>query len=146
MFVVDLGPISIMCVVSPFTFQAYLDYMTDVAVFLGASSESSARTEMKDVLLFEMSLANFSLPREERRNATKLYNPMRIKDLAKFDPNTPWLEYINNILTPEIIQVGIRTREGGRFTRVRQIEPPAAAKDLLIHVLKDIAAAMCIGP
>ena len=52
-----------------------------------------------------LSLANFSLPREERRNASKLYNPMRIRDLSKYDPNTPWLEYINNILTPDIIQV-----------------------------------------
>ena len=30
---------------------------------------------------------------------------MRVRDLSKFDPNTPWLDYINNILTPDIIQV-----------------------------------------
>ena len=79
--------------------------MIDVASYLGADP-SLARAEMLDVLKFEISLANFSLPREERRNASKLYNPMRIRDLSNFDPNTPWLEYINNILTPEIIQVG----------------------------------------
>ena len=43
--------------------------------------------------------------REERRNASKLYNPMRISDVSEYDPNTPWLEYINNILTQDIIQV-----------------------------------------
>ena len=76
----------------------------DVATFLGADYEF-ARQEMREVLLFEMELANFSLPREERRNASRLYNPMRIKDLAKLDPHTPWLDYINTILSPEIIQV-----------------------------------------
>ena len=35
----------------------------------------------------------------------RLYNPMRIKDLTALDPNTPWLEYINKILSPDIIQV-----------------------------------------
>jgi hypothetical protein len=35
---------------------------------------------------------------------------MRISDISKFDPETPWLEYINNILTPEIIQVGEKRR------------------------------------
>ena len=82
--------------------------MIDVASYLGADP-SLARAEMLDVLKFEISLANFSLPREERRNASKLYNPMRIRDLSNFDPNTPWLEYINNILTPDIIQVGCKT-------------------------------------
>ena len=78
--------------------------MIDVATFLGADPQS-AKSEMLQVLQFEMTLANFSLPREERRNATKLYNKMRIKDLTDLDPNVPWLEYINNILSPEIIQV-----------------------------------------
>ena len=43
--------------------------------------------------------------REERRNASKLYNPMKISEVSEYDPNTPWLEYINNILTEDIIQV-----------------------------------------
>ena len=50
--------------------QAYLDYMVDVAKFLGAD-ETLARSEMLEVLKFEMQLANISLPREERRNATR---------------------------------------------------------------------------
>lgn len=78
--------------------------MVDVATFLGADP-NFARQEMMAVLEFEMVLAKHSLPREERRNASKLYNPMRIRDLASLDPNTPWLEYINTILSPDIIQV-----------------------------------------
>jgi len=84
--------------------QAYLEYMVDVATFLGASQED-ALSEMSQVLDFEIALANFSMPREERRNASRLYNPMKIKDLSQLDPNTPWLKYINRILTPDIIQV-----------------------------------------
>ena len=84
--------------------QAYLDYMVDVATFMGADPDF-ARKEMTDVLEFEMQLANFSLPREERRNASRLYNPRRIRDLSSLDPHTPWLDYINNILTDSIMQV-----------------------------------------
>ena len=91
--------------------QAYLRYMVDVAVLLGAEPDFAER-EMRAVLDFEIQLANFSIPREERRNASKLYNPMRIRDIAKFDPHTPWLDYINKILTPEIVQVGFRNSQG----------------------------------
>ena len=41
-----------------------------------------------------------SLPLEERRNATKLYNPMSITEIQRKFPSIPWLEYINAILAP----------------------------------------------
>jgi len=44
----------------------------------------------------------FSLPREERRNVTKLYNPMTIAELqAKFQ-SIPWLEYIQTLLPSHV--------------------------------------------
>ena len=46
-----------------------------------------------------------SVCREERRDATKLYNPMKISDLKTLEPTTPWLKYINTILGKEIEQV-----------------------------------------
>ena len=78
--------------------------MVDVATFLGADPEQAQR-EMRDVVEFEITLANFSMPRELRRNTSLLYNPMLVRDLSSLDPNTPWLDYINKILTPDIIQV-----------------------------------------
>ena len=30
---------------------------------------------------------------------------MKIKDLSLYDPDTPWLDYINRILSKEIVQV-----------------------------------------
>lgn len=37
---------------------------------------------------------------EERRDESKLYNPMTIKELSAKVPGIPWLKYINNILAP----------------------------------------------
>ena len=77
---------------------AYLSYMVDIAIMLGADRQQ-AEVEMLEVVQFEMELANISLSREERRDSVSLYNPMTIKDLYQLDPATPWLEYINNLLT-----------------------------------------------
>ena len=43
--------------------------------------------------------------REERRDATKLYNPMPVSKLSELDPHTPWLVYINRLLSDDIVQV-----------------------------------------
>jgi predicted metalloendopeptidase len=56
-------------------------------------------------LLFEIELAKISQARENRRNATRMYNPMRVGDLQTLAPIIPWVDYINNILTDKIIQV-----------------------------------------
>merc|ERR1719184_619851 len=60
---------------------------------------------MMESLEFEMELAKASTPREMRRDANRMYNPMMIRDLHEYAPMVPWLEYINNILTPEILVV-----------------------------------------
>jgi len=80
--------------------QAYYRYMVDIAVFLGAEQQV-AEYQMKKALELELKLAEISLPREERRNKTALYNPMTIKEASEFYPSLPWVEYINVILDPE---------------------------------------------
>ena len=47
----------------------------------------------------------FSLPMEERRNWTKLYNPMTVEELQRKYQSIPWLEYLNSIL-PEKAKIG----------------------------------------
>ncbi|CAG0895469.1 unnamed protein product [Darwinula stevensoni] len=79
--------------------QAYYHYMVKIAVLLGAEPER-ARKELREALEFEILLSNYSLPDEERRNATKLYNKMTIGELEKKWPSIPWLEYVNEMLTP----------------------------------------------
>jgi predicted metalloendopeptidase len=84
--------------------QAYQEYMQDVALLLGADKDTVIN-DIKETIKFEIELAKISLPREERRDASKLYNPMRVSELTSLDPTTPWLEYINTILTTDIVQV-----------------------------------------
>lgn len=47
----------------------------------------------------------FIFCRELRRDASKLYNPMRVSQLSALDPSTPWLQYINRLLSKDIMQV-----------------------------------------
>ena len=48
------------------------------------------------------------LIREERRNATKLYHPMRLGDVANIAPIVNWTYYVNNILTEAVgVEVGL---------------------------------------
>lgn len=96
--------------------QAYLEFMIDNAVIFGADREK-AHDELLKTLEFETRLANvsyrfdahevqltiidsfqISLPREERRNATALYNPFTVKELQEKYPYIQWAEYINALL------------------------------------------------
>jgi membrane metallo-endopeptidase-like protein 1 len=78
--------------------KAYLKYMVDTAVFLGANREV-AQSEMRDVLDFEIKIAEINLPKEERRNKTALYNPMTVKEASALYPDLPWVEYMNAIMS-----------------------------------------------
>merc|ERR1711952_123646 len=62
--------------------------MVNMAVLLGAE-QPRAEQEMKEALMLELKLAELSLPREERRNMTALYNPTRLGDLQKSSPEVP---------------------------------------------------------
>ena len=77
--------------------QAYYNYMVQTAVFMGASEEV-AKVEMKEALELELKLAELSLPKEERRNKTALYNPMSLKQVQELYPELPLIQYVNDIL------------------------------------------------
>merc|ERR1711971_92082 len=77
--------------------QAYYNYMVQTAVFMGAE-EKVAKVEMKEALELELKLAEMSLPREERRNKTALYNPMTLKQVQELYPELPLIQYVNDIL------------------------------------------------
>ena len=76
--------------------QAYYKYMVQTAVFMGADEEV-AKAEMKEALELELKLAEMSLPREERRNKTALYNPMSMAKANQLYPEIPLVEYVNKI-------------------------------------------------
>lgn len=79
------------------TVAAYYDSMVESAVMLGASRQE-ARRQMAEALEFETSLAKISVPRDQRRNVTRLYNKMLAKDLENLAPNIDWKRYLSSLL------------------------------------------------
>ncbi|XP_054716984.1 neprilysin-2-like [Uloborus diversus] len=82
---------------------AYFDLMVKAANLLGADKATS-RDELKKSLDFEITLANYSLPREERRNISRMYNKYTVKQLQELAPKIPWLKYFNGLLSNEITE------------------------------------------
>merc|ERR1719341_1689805 len=76
--------------------KAYLNYMVEIAVLLGADQDM-AEKEMAKVLDLEIQVAEISLPKEERRNKTALYNLIPVKDLSTLYP-LPWLSQLTRIV------------------------------------------------
>ncbi len=71
--------------------------MNDVAILLGAEPEAT-EVELKEMLDFEISLANILTPSEERRNATTLYNPTTLGELPTLEGLPPsWTEYVRTL-------------------------------------------------
>ncbi|XP_035221859.1 neprilysin-2-like [Stegodyphus dumicola] len=82
---------------------AYFQLMVKAAKQLGAD-ESTSENELREVLNFETMLANFSLPLEERRNFTSLYNKYTVKELNEKFPQINWLKYFNGLLKDQIFE------------------------------------------
>lgn len=60
---------------------AYLNFLVELGILLGGSEETSQRL-MGEIVDFETSLANITIPQEERRDEELIYNKMEAKDLA----------------------------------------------------------------
>lgn len=67
---------------------AYLNFLVELGVLLGGSEETS-RTLMGEIVDFETTLANITIPQEERRDEELIYNKMKVKDLTV---SISWLE------------------------------------------------------
>ena len=73
--------------------EAYYQFMVNMAVLLGAERER-AEEEMKEALEFELKLAEFSLPEEERRNKTALYHPLTLAEVDELYPEVSLVSFI----------------------------------------------------
>ncbi|XP_063707260.1 endothelin-converting enzyme homolog isoform X2 [Culicoides brevitarsis] len=75
--------------------DAYLDYMTKVAVLLGAN-ESDAKIQMQGVIDFETELAKITIPSEDRRDEEAMYHNMTLAELQDLAPFIDWRAHFDD--------------------------------------------------
>ncbi|CAG0880101.1 unnamed protein product, partial [Cyprideis torosa] len=69
-------------------------YMTTDAMLMGGK-EAEAMKQMKDVLDFELQLAEITIPKDKRRDDEKEYHKMTIEELQTMAPFLNWTRYFN---------------------------------------------------
>ncbi|XP_042901081.1 neprilysin-2 isoform X3 [Parasteatoda tepidariorum] len=83
--------------------EAYFNLMIKTAKKLGAN-EQTVEKELLQALNFEITLANYSLPREERRNLSSMYNKFTLPQLQELVPGIDWPKYFNGLLNDPITE------------------------------------------
>lgn len=78
---------------------AYLEYMVTLGTLLGGD-HNDTYTYMQQVLEFETTLANITVPQEERRDEEKIYQKMTVADLQVLAPTVDWMDYLLFALSP----------------------------------------------
>uniref|UniRef100_A0A1A9WAX7 Peptidase M13 N-terminal domain-containing protein n=1 Tax=Glossina brevipalpis TaxID=37001 RepID=A0A1A9WAX7_9MUSC len=81
--------------------KAYHKYMMQTAALLGAKRSSLAE-ELRQVLQFEIQLANATIPEEERFDEEKKYNKITLPELQILIPELNWTQYLQESLGPNI--------------------------------------------
>ncbi|BFZ23831.1 hypothetical protein BsWGS_26870 [Bradybaena similaris] len=72
--------------------QAYEKYLVEIAVVLDANREVAMR-DAKEVVDLEIELSKIMVPRDQQRNATKLYNPVQLNQLSIMYPELDIVGY-----------------------------------------------------
>ena len=83
--------------------QNYYQERVKMAVQFGAIKQR-AEEEMKAAVQLEINLANFTLPLNQKRNASAVYNPMPLSEVQKLFPQVPLIQYIKAILGVEVTE------------------------------------------
>ncbi|NWI21367.1 ECE1 enzyme, partial [Crypturellus soui] len=78
----------------------YLDYMVELATFLGGTDEASTRQQMQQILDFETALANITIPQEKHRDEELIYHKMTAGDLKTLAPAVDWLPFLATVFYP----------------------------------------------
>ncbi|KAE8298237.1 Endothelin-converting enzyme 1 [Larimichthys crocea] len=78
---------------------AYLDFLVELGVLLGGSKETS-QALMQEIVDFETTLANITVPQEERRDEELIYHKMEAKDLKTLVPAVEWIPYLTEVFAP----------------------------------------------
>ncbi|MGH0130811.1 UNVERIFIED_CONTAM: hypothetical protein FKN15_071478 [Acipenser sinensis] len=78
---------------------AYLEYMAELGMLLGGD-HNTTQAQMQQILDFETTLANITVPQDERRDEEKIYHKMTVADLQTLAPVINWLDYLSSALSP----------------------------------------------
>ena len=81
--------------------KTYYNILVQVSVLLGADGET-AKQDMKNLILFEMELANIMIPPHERRNYSEIYNKISLKKLQQEIPGFNFSNYLEALLPREL--------------------------------------------
>ncbi|XP_070561877.1 neprilysin-1-like isoform X2 [Ptychodera flava] len=82
---------------------AYLDYMVNITMLLRPDgNEVEARRQMAEALAFETTMAEYSVPKADRRDMEQLYNKMTIRQLKEEVPQFDWLLFLQTS-TPDTL-------------------------------------------
>ncbi|XP_051537866.1 phosphate-regulating neutral endopeptidase PHEX isoform X2 [Myxocyprinus asiaticus] len=80
--------------------EALLRLMVDISVMLGAS-EQAAEAQMKQVLDFEIKLAQIVIPLENR-TSENMYNKYSLSKLQRYIPEFNWLGFVRAVINTEL--------------------------------------------
>uniref|UniRef100_A0A8C7YAB8 Endothelin-converting enzyme 1 n=1 Tax=Oryzias sinensis TaxID=183150 RepID=A0A8C7YAB8_9TELE len=78
---------------------AYLNFLVELGVLLGGTEEAS-QTMMAEIVEFETTLANITVPQEERRDEELIYHKMKVEDLKTLAPAVEWMPYLIEVFKP----------------------------------------------
>lgn len=81
--------------------KAYHNYMTNVAVLLGANPQTAAE-EFDRVIILEKQLANASIPEADRHDTSAIYRKLTLRQLQREVPQLQWLVYLRKFISAPI--------------------------------------------
>uniref|UniRef100_A0A8C3A6K6 Endothelin-converting enzyme 1 n=1 Tax=Cyclopterus lumpus TaxID=8103 RepID=A0A8C3A6K6_CYCLU len=67
---------------------------------LPSGDNETSRTLMEEIVDFETTLANITVPQEERRDEELIYHKMEAKDLMTLVPAVDWMPYLTEVFAP----------------------------------------------
>lgn len=79
--------------------KAYLNFLVELGILLGGSEETSQKM-MQEIIDFETTLANITVPQEERRDEMSIYHKIQAKELATLAPAVDWIPFLSAVFAP----------------------------------------------
>ncbi|XP_036415962.1 endothelin-converting enzyme 1 isoform X2 [Colossoma macropomum] len=79
--------------------KAYLDFLVELGGLLGGSQETT-RQMMQEIVDFETTLANITVPQEERRDEELIYHKIQAKELSTLAPAVDWMPFLRAVFAP----------------------------------------------